>query len=135
MVVVVVVNQFTWWWWWKGDKNVAVVLVKQKRCGGGADIKTIKYCGGDGGAMINNGNVVVALTVLLSRQNEWTDQYFFQVLVKQLENKSFIDPEKKNLSKEPNNRKIVHVLILTRFTFHSWAKHYDVIVVNEFVPS
>ena len=31
---------------------VAVVLVKQKRCGGGADIKTIKYCGGDGGAMI-----------------------------------------------------------------------------------
>ena len=31
---------------------VAVVLVKQKRCGGGADIKTKKYCGGDGGAMI-----------------------------------------------------------------------------------
>ena len=99
MVVVVVVNQFTWWWWWKGDKNVAVVLVKQKRCGGGADIKTIKYCGGDGGAMINNGNVVVALTVLLSRQNEWTDQHFFQVLVKQLENKSFIDPQKKTCPK------------------------------------
>lgn len=31
---------------------VAVVLVKQKRRGGGADIKTIKYCGGNGGAMI-----------------------------------------------------------------------------------
>ena len=29
-----------------------MVLVKQKRCGGGADIKTVKYCGGDGGAMI-----------------------------------------------------------------------------------
>lgn len=29
-----------------------MVLVKQKRRGGGADIKTIKYCGGNGGAMI-----------------------------------------------------------------------------------
>lgn len=29
-----------------------MVLVKQNRCGSGADIKTIKYCGGDGGAMI-----------------------------------------------------------------------------------
>ena len=44
-----------------------MVLVKQKRCGGGADIKTIKYCGGDGGAMINNGNMVVALTVVVKQ--------------------------------------------------------------------
>ena len=34
------------WWCWRW------FWLKQKRCGGGADIKTIKYCGGDGGAMI-----------------------------------------------------------------------------------
>ena len=33
------------WWCWRW------FWLKQKRCGGGADIKT-KYCGGDGGAMI-----------------------------------------------------------------------------------
>ena len=52
------------------------------------------------------------MRLLLSRQNESADEYFIQVLVKQLKKSHSLTQQKKNLSKELNNLKIVHVLIL-----------------------
>ena len=101
------------WWCWRW------FWLKQKRCGGGADIKTIKYCGGDGGAMIEQWKCVGGVDssgkqqksggevrLLLSRQNESADEYFIQVLVKQLKKSHSLTQQTKKLvqrAKQPKN--------------------------------